>query len=279
MFYDPKFKPLHITATHKDMEGNDGHGRYIFIPGSNNRAKKISECFDKVTDVRECSRGHDLYIGEITIDGETLDVGAISTGMGTPSTDIIVNELLKLGGKKFLRVGTCGLLQSRFMKGGDLAVATAAVRDDHATECYMPKECPAVASYEMVQATITAANNTKLDRKLHVGVFHTKDSLYAREFKQGAMADANTEYMETLKRTGAVASEMEASMLFTLCGLADAHREDRDLFSKDRVLGGSICAVLGEEDDFGTPDMVAKMVDDMIQLGFSTFAELHKAGW
>ncbi len=279
MFYDPKFEPLHITAIHKDMEGNNGHGRYLFIPGSDGRAKKISECFDKVTAVRECSRGHNLYIGEITIDGETLDVGSISTGMGVPSTDIIVNELLKLGGKKFLRVGTCGLLQPRFMKGGDLAVATAAVRDDHATECYMPTEFPAVASYEMIQASINATKNTQLKRNVHVGVFHTKDSLYAREFKQGAMAGANTGYMDTLTRAGAVASEMEASMLFTLCGIADANREDRDLLSKDRVLGGSICAVLGEADDFGTPDMVVKMVDDMIQLGFDTFAELHKAGW
>ncbi|MBN2689589.1 MAG: nucleoside phosphorylase [Gammaproteobacteria bacterium] len=279
MFFDANFEPLHITATHEDMLGNNGHGRYIFLPGSNGRAKKISEMFDKITNIKTSSRGHDLYTGEITIDNTKIDVGAISTGMGTPSVDIILNELLKLGGKKFLRVGTCGLLQSKFMKGGDIALATAAVRDDHATECYIPPEYPAVASYEMVQAAINAQKTMGLTRNVHVGIMHSKDSLYAREFKQGAMQKQNTEYMETLKNAGAVASEMEASMLFTLCGMADAHRENRDLMSKDRVLAGTLCAVLGEEDDFGTPEMVTAMINDMIRLGFYTFAELHKAGW
>lgn len=279
MFFDPDFKPLHITATHEDMQGNNGHGRYIFLPGSNGRAKKISEMFDNVTTVRTCSRGHDLYIGDITINGTKIDVGVIATGMGTPSVDIILNELLKLGGKKFLRVGTCGFLQAKFMKGGDIAVATAAVRDDHATECYIPREYPAVASYEMVQAIINAQKTMDLKRNMHVGIMHTKDSLYAREFKQGAMKQQNTEYMDILKNAGAVASEMEASMLFTLCGMADAHRKDRDLMSKDRVFGGTMCAVLGEEDDFGTPEMVDAMINDMLRLGFYAFAELHKAGW
>ncbi|QSH41122.1 nucleoside phosphorylase [Lentisphaerota bacterium ZTH] len=278
MFYDPDFEPLHITATHEDMCGNDGRGRYIFVPGSDGRAKKISEYFDQVTAVRKSSRGHNLYIGTITRDGTTIDIGVISTGMGAPSVDIILNELLKLGGKKFLRLGTCGLLQPAFMKGGDHAIATAAIRDDHATRCYVPAEYPASASMEMVQAAVTASEKAKHSGNIHVGIFHSKDSLYAREFKQGAMAEQNSEYMAILKRAGAVASEMEASMIFTLCNMADAHRQDRSLMSKDRVLCGTICGVLGEEDDFGHPDMVKIMTDEMVEIGIQTFVELNRAG-
>ncbi len=278
MFYDSTFKPLHISATHEDMLGNNGKGRYIFLPGSDGRAKKISQYFDEVTAVRTSSRGHNFYIGTVSREGVTVDIGVISTGMGTPSVDIILNELLKLGGKKFLRLGTCGLLQPSFMKGGDLAIATAAIRDDHATNCYMPPAFPAVAAQELVQASIRAAEKIEHNGSNHVGIFHSKASLYAREFKQGAMAEQNTNYMGVLKRAGAIASEMEASMIFTLCGMADAQRKDRALLSSERVLSGTICAVLGEEDDFGDPAMVENMIDALIETGIQSFIELNLMG-
>jgi len=198
--------------------------------------------------------------------------------MGAPSVDIILSELLKLGGKKFLRLGTCGLLQPDFMKGGDLAIATAAVRDDHATTCYLPKEFPAIASYELVEAAVNATKKTNHTGQVHVGVFHSKDSLYAREFKQGPLAKKNADYMLQLKNAGVIASEMEASMIFTLCNIADAHRKNRDLLSKDRVLSGTICSVLGEEDDFGDPAMVQKMIHEMIEMGIQSFFELNRMG-
>ncbi|MCP3942111.1 MAG: nucleoside phosphorylase [Desulfobacteraceae bacterium] len=279
MFYDPDFEPLHITATHEDMLGNDGKGRYLFLPGSDGRAKKISECFDNVTAIRTSSRGHNLYIGTISRDDTTIDLGVMSTGMGAPSVDIILNELLKLGGKKFLRLGTCGLLQSSFMKGGDHAIPTAAIRDDYATRCYMPVEFPAVASIELIQAATKASQKVEHSGNVHLGVFHSKDSLYAREFKQGAMAQENADYMDTLKRAGAIASEMEASMVFTLCNMADSLRKDRSLFSNDRILAGAICSVLGEEDDFGEADMVEKMINEMVEMGIQSFFELKQMGF
>jgi uridine phosphorylase len=274
MFYDPDFEPLHITATHEDMQGNDGKGRYIFLPGSEGRAQQISEFFDNV-DVKKSSRGHNLYTGTVTQDSTTIDVGVISTGMGTPSVDIILTELLKLGGKKFLRLGTCGLLQPNFMKSGDLAIATAAVRDDRATRCYVPPEFPAVASYELVQAALSATQKIKLSGNVHMGIFHTKASLYAREFKEGPMAKQNERYMTRLRNAGVIASEMEAAMLFILCEIADARRKDRNLLSKDRILAGTICSVLGEENDFGDPDRVKKAIAKMIEVGIQTFVELH----
>ncbi|MFZ9035698.1 MAG: hypothetical protein ACO2ZM_06240 [Francisellaceae bacterium] len=279
MFYDPDFTPLHINATHEDMKGNNGHGRYLFVPGSNSRARQISDFFNDVTAVRRCSRGHDLYLGTITRDGITIDVGAISTGMGTPSVDIILNELLKLGGRKFLRLGTCGLLQPEFMKGGDLAIATAAVRDDHATRCYVPSEYPATVAYEMQLAASMAVANSSSGRKAHFGLVHTKSSLYAREFRQGALAGENSAYMDMLTRAGVIASEMEAAMLFVLANMADSLRKDRDPKSPQRVFAGTMCAVLGEGDDFGDKAEVTHMIEDLIELGIATFIELNKMGY
>ncbi|MCF6766374.1 nucleoside phosphorylase [Thiotrichales bacterium 19S3-7] len=273
---DSNFIPLHITAKHNDFIGNHNAGRYVFVPGSDSRAKTIANYFDNKAEIRPSSRGHNLYLGTITKNNITIDVASISTGMGTSSADIIINELLKLGAKKFLRVGTCGLLQPKFMQGGDLAVATSAIKDEHTTSCYVPKEYPAIASIEMINAISAAAKKIN-KRKIHYGVFHTKSSLYAREFKQGAMKQQNTDYMDIIKNAGAIASEMEAAMLFTLCNLADAQQMGNTNYQfKDQVLSGAICSVLGEEEDFGTPEMIKALTEDMIELGIDTFFELNK---
>ena len=269
-----EFKPLHINVDHGDLLGNNGAGRYIFLPGSDSRAKQISMHFHDLT-IKESSRGHNLYLGKITRGEVTIDVCSISTGMGTPSADIVINELLKLGAKKILRVGTCGLLQPIFMTAGDIAVAISSIKDEDTTGCYVPKEFPATASIEMINAVIGASRGAK-SRQLHYGVFHTKSSLYAREFKQGAMKKQNTEYMDIIKSAGAIASEMESSILFTLGALADhEYKLSGKVSFNDRVIFGAICGVLGENDDFGSKDFNENLIDDLIALSISTFFELN----
>ena len=54
------------------------------------------------------------------------------------------------------------------------------------------------------------------------GVGHTKASLYAREFGSGPLGAVNTTYTQTLARSGAIASDMEASVLMILAAAASA---------------------------------------------------------
>jgi uridine phosphorylase len=65
------------------------------------------------------------YTGEF--EGEPVSVQA--TGMGCPSAAIIVEELVQLGVKRLIRVGTCGGLQPD-LQLGDLIVAISAVAAD-----------------------------------------------------------------------------------------------------------------------------------------------------
>jgi uridine phosphorylase len=53
--------PHHINAISSDLAGNNNIGRYIFLPGSEGRAKTIASHFDNVT-VKQHSRGHHLYL-------------------------------------------------------------------------------------------------------------------------------------------------------------------------------------------------------------------------
>ena len=94
------FTPEHMTASEEDFEGNNGIGRYVLLPGSDGRAEKIAQNFSDVTVTRH-SRRHNVYKGTLEHLGKSIDVAAVSSGMGTPSLDIIVNELGQLGVKRF----------------------------------------------------------------------------------------------------------------------------------------------------------------------------------
>ena len=60
----------------------------------------------------------------------------ISTGMGGASTAICVEELADLGVKDFIRIGSCGALQSD-LQCGQLVICDKAVCDDGASQSYL----------------------------------------------------------------------------------------------------------------------------------------------
>src|SRR3990167_3178717 len=141
------FTPHHINVTADDLMGNNGIGRYILLPGSDGRAKQIAQYFNHVT-IKPHSRGHNLYLGTLTTDSQSIDVATIASGMGCPSMEIILHELFSLGAKRFLRVGTAGSLQPNRVKMGDIIHVQASVRDEQTSSDYVPIEFPAVSSIE-----------------------------------------------------------------------------------------------------------------------------------
>jgi len=269
---DTKFVPHHVSATPGDLAGNNGTGRYILLPGSDGRARRIAENFDDVR-VLESPRSHNLYLGTLRHKGRTVDVASVCSGMGTPSLDIIVNELFKLGGRRFLRVGTAGSLQPERIRVGDLIVATAAVRDENTSRLYVPVEYPAVASLEMVEAARRGAANLALEDRVFFGIVHSKDSLFAREFGEGPLSESNRAYMKLLEDSGVVASEMEASHLFILASLF-THQLRQARESPDTVLAGAILSTIGDDGPFAPKDEAAAAVNDGVALALETIKEL-----
>ncbi|EER12891.1 Uridine phosphorylase, putative, partial [Perkinsus marinus ATCC 50983] len=223
---DPNFKPMHVTVTPEHCLGNGGLGRFWILPGSRDRAQQIAETFLQDCEVIASPRGHDGYIGKYEApDGTVVDIGAISTGMGAPSVDIIATEMIKLGAKVLVRVGTAGAMQ-KTLGIGDIVIATGAVRDEGTSRHYMPLEFPALGSAAVVTAMCSAAQHQleAEDEELKEGAqwvydagpVHSKDSLMAREFKFGPYAAEHKRYMEVLENLGCLASEMEVAMLFSL---------------------------------------------------------------
>lgn len=262
--------PMHINASINDLSGNQGLGRYIFLTGSDNRARQISEQFNTVT-VLNHPRQHNLYLGTIPGHDQTIDVAAISTGMGGPSADIIINELLMLGAKRMLRIGTAGSLQPEHVRVGDVVIATAAVRDDKASWDYIYREYPALASMEYLIATGRALSASQNTINAHFGIIHSKSSLYAREFHLSLMPE-NDEYMSVMQKAGVLASEMECAQLFVLSSLMNAQA----CVTKDRtILCGCLLTVIGDVTAFSMEkDVTNKAIDNTISLSLEATRQL-----
>ena len=62
-----------------------------------------------------------------------------------------LEELCNLGAHTFVRVGTCGGMQLPVV-GGDLVIATGAIRMEGTSKEYAPIEFPAVADLEVTNA-------------------------------------------------------------------------------------------------------------------------------
>lgn len=147
-------------------------GKYVILPGDPKRCEKIARHFDDAKLIAD-SREYVTYTGYL--DG--VKVSVTSTGIGGPSASIALEELVRVGADTFLRVGTCGGMQTDIM-GGDLVIATGAIRMEGTSKEYAPIEFPAVANLEITNALVQAAKD--LNKKYHVGIVQCKDAFYGQ---------------------------------------------------------------------------------------------------
>ena len=97
-------------------------GRYVLMPGDPKRCAKIAKYFDDPELIAD-NRENVTYTR--TLDG--IKVSVTSTGNGGPSASIAMEELYRCGAATFLRIGTCGGMQTE-VKSGDVVIATGAIR-------------------------------------------------------------------------------------------------------------------------------------------------------
>lgn len=184
-------------------------GRYVILPGDPKRCEKIAKHFEDAKLVAD-NREFVTYTGYL--EGEKVSV--TSTGIGGPSASIAMEELVQCGADTFVRVGTCGGIDLD-VKGGDIVIATGAVRMEGTSREYAPIEFPAVADYHIVQKLEAAAKANGYP--CHIGVVQCKDSFYGQhEPEKMPVSYELTQKWEAWKRLGCLASEMESAALFVV---------------------------------------------------------------
>lgn len=187
---------------------DDSHkAKYAILPGDPGRVEKIAQYLDQPRFLGQ-NREYTTWIGQLA--GEPVLV--MSTGMGGPSTAIGVEELYVTGVRNFIRVGTCGGMHLD-VKGGDLVIATGAIRMEGTTREYVPIEFPAVANLELTNALVEAAKAKEYI--YHTGVVQCKDSFYGQHNpdRMPIGYELNNKWNAWLK-ANCLASEMESAALF-----------------------------------------------------------------
>jgi purine-nucleoside phosphorylase len=190
---------IHLRAEEGD------YAPLVLLPGDPNRARRISERFDEGS-ARQVNDHRGLF--GFTGTFNSVPVSVQTSGMGTPSLSIVVEELLRLGATRLIRVGTCGGIAPG-LKTGDLVIATAACPVDGATTTYLHGEAYApAADFRLTRALVDAADGAGIG--VRTGLVASVDVFY----------NTDDDYATRWRDRGVLAFEMEASALFFLAARA-----------------------------------------------------------
>jgi DeoD family purine-nucleoside phosphorylase len=112
-------EPLHLRPTAPLAER-------VLLPGDPGRALMLAQSLLEEPRMFNHNRGLWGYTGEAA-DGRPLTIQA--TGMGGPSAAIVLYELIALGARRAIRVGTCGALTPS-LELGELVIARESICAD-----------------------------------------------------------------------------------------------------------------------------------------------------
>jgi uridine phosphorylase len=190
----PPRQPIHLRPTAALAER-------VLLPGDPGRALALAQLLIAGPLMFNHHRGLWGYTGPAIADGEPLTIQ--STGMGGPSAAIVLQELIMLGARRAIRVGTCGSLNGGLALG-DLVVAHEALAADGASRKLGAGERIA-ADRELTAALAGAAKGQQPATIVSTDLFYEPNPDREREWRAA----------------GAVAVEMEAATLFAVGARAE----------------------------------------------------------
>jgi DeoD family purine-nucleoside phosphorylase len=171
----------------------------VLLPGDPGRALALAQLLLDKPRMFNHHRGLWGYTGRAA-DGEPLTIQ--STGMGGPSAAIVLHELIELGVRRAIRVGTCGALSER-LRLGDLVVVREAICADGTSRALGAGElaqADEALTMALAERAETGPRRHQVGRIVSTDLFYDSDSARSREWAAA----------------GALAVEMEAATLLTL---------------------------------------------------------------
>lgn len=159
---------------------------------------------------------------------------AATSGMGAPSLSIVVNELVQVGIRTIIRVGTCGSLTER-VKAGSVVISQAALCRQGAAADIAPVEYPAAADPFLTVALVEAARRLQVEH--HLGVTASVDTFYEGQER------SDSAHPNLLRRLRGISEE------YRQLNILNYEMESGTLFKMGLVYGfaaGCVCAVLAE---------------------------------
>ena len=185
--------PIHLKTEKSQL------APFVIVPGDADRSTYIAENYLK--DVVCYTKYRHLLGYTGTYKGVKISVQ--TTGMGVPSCMIVCEELVMLGAKCLIRIGTCGGLQE-YMKLGETVLATTAwgSRETVAKIVENEKFCPTPD----LETLLLLQQNIKNKQKCYSGPITTGELFY----------DNIEKNLIPQAKLGCLAVEMETAGLFAL---------------------------------------------------------------
>jgi purine-nucleoside phosphorylase len=198
---------IHLRAEEGD------YAPFVLLPGDPNRATRVAEMLDGGLERTRLVNEHRKLLG-YTGTWKGTPVSVQTSGIGTPSLSIVVEELLRLGAKRLIRIGTCGGI-GRGLRTGDVVIASAAAPVDGSTRTYLHGDPYApVADFELTRALVDAARAKGVEPA--IGQVASVDVFY----------NPDADYVPKWRSRGVIAFEMEAAALFYLAARAQGSGDD-----------------------------------------------------
>ena len=231
--------PVHVRAEPGDFAES------VLLPGDPLRARYIAENFFE--DARQVTGERGMLGFTGTYKGKAVSVQ--STGMGCPSASIVTEELVQLGAKNLLRVGTCGAYDPG-LRLGDLIVATAATPQD-GTVSSLTQGVPyaPAAHFDLVHAAYHAGEGA--GRRTFVGPIVSSDLFY----------DPTEKPAELWSNLGVLAVEMEAAAIFTIAAMHGVRAGC--LLTVSDTIGAEVVRISDEDLRAGVDNMMALALETL----------------
>jgi DeoD family purine-nucleoside phosphorylase len=224
--------PIHVRPTAPLAER-------VLLPGDPGRALALAQALLDEPRMFNHHRGLWGYTGAAP-DGQPLTIQA--TGMGGPSAAIVLTELIALGARRAIRVGTCGALDGSLALG-DLVIARDSICADGTSRALGAGE-RAEADPSLTDALVRSAPAAK------AGTIVTVDLFYEPNNSPPKDRDALAIEMEAaaLFAVGAaaqipIACLLAVSDIFDPCG-ARTHIGDESLLAAAEQMGAAALAAL-----------------------------------
>ncbi|MEH2146083.1 nucleoside phosphorylase [Nostoc sp.] len=187
------------------------------LSGDPERSRLIAQTYLQDLRLLSENRGLNSYVGYLPNGRPILSA---TSGMGAPSLSIVVNELIQVGIRQIIRIGTCGSIQPD-VTVGSVVISSAALCRQGAANDIAPVEYPAAADPFLTVALVKAAR--ELEVEYHVGITASVDTFYEG---QERIDSANPNLMRSLhgiteeyRRLNILNYEMECGTLFKMAGV------------------------------------------------------------
>jgi uridine phosphorylase len=221
----------HIGFSPSDLDAPPASS--ALLCGDPQRARRIAQETAGVVCLKVLSenRGLNSYLCELENGPRFV---AATSGMGAPSLSIVVNELVQVGIRQIIRVGTCGGIAEQ-VKVGSLVISQAALCRQGAANDIAPRDYPAAADPFLTVSLVAAARRLKIEH--HLGLTASVDTFYEGQERSDS---ANPQLLQALQ--GITAEYRQLNIL-------NYEMEAGTLFKMGLVYGfaaGCVCAVLAE---------------------------------